>query len=508
MSLYLCYDLKGIQQYIFQIPKLTCCIGGSRMIDAFDREEACGLNVPGTSVIFTGGGRGAFLCENRDAMERLKQKLVCLAREKALTIRFGMDEDYSRASREIRETFCYQPDSLEGHPCELSGLYPTEAPDGIHPLIAAREKAGRADPDGSGSVPRQELEFLNEVNRKHPGGSFRFFHNVNADDRDGFAGAVSLGCRNRWAVVCMDGNDMGLQFLKFRELKKSEVEWQEWLKKMSRKLDECTRKAAAEGIARIADAYLAEDPRYPEILPIRPLIVGGDDVTILVACRYAIPFVEAVMEAFERESAKTPELWVGTGGKLTISAGILFSPVSLPLHSALNYTEMLLASAKTHGRDLRQHTGSPGSPACLDWETVTEGLLDSPAARRQREFLFEDPETGNRVELTSRPYSKTELDSLEEMKQYLQDIPRNIQYQFHPALLAEKPRRMAFYARIGKNYSFVKDALIEPVEDINDRYGTWWEISGNRQRTRVLDALLLLQEEYRSEQETIFNEED
>jgi len=39
MSIFLCYDLKGIQQYIFQVPRLKCCIGGSRQIDNFDRKE-------------------------------------------------------------------------------------------------------------------------------------------------------------------------------------------------------------------------------------------------------------------------------------------------------------------------------------------------------------------------------------------------------------------------------------------------------------------------------------
>lgn len=506
MSIYLCYDLKGIQQYIFQIPKLTCCIGGSRLIDSFDRNEACRLAVPGTSVIYTGGGKGAFQCEDRASLETLKEKLVALAREKGLTIRFGMDPDYTRAAREIRETYCYQPDSLEGHPCQLSGLYPTTEEDGIHPLIARREQLGRADKNGKAA--EQEEYFLGDLMQKHGGLPLRFFHNVNAGDPDGCEGAAALGYRNRWAVICMDGNDMGLQFLKFREKQPSEEEWQQWLREMSRQLDVCTRTAAREGIRAVAESYLEENGNnFSEVLPIRPLIVGGDDVTVLVSCRYAMLFVERVMEAFQRESRKTPSLWVGTGGSLTISAGILFSPVSLPLHSALNYTELLLAGAKTHGRDLKQHTGSPVSPACLDWESVTEGMLDSPGARRRREFLFRDPETGNDVTLTKRPYSMEEFSDLERMQAQLGKIPKNIRYQFHPALRNTKPRRMAFYAKIGKNYPFARENLMEPLPGEQSRYGTWWEIDGKSQKTRVIDALLLMQEEDRMKPETTAPEE-
>ena len=135
-------------------------------------------------------------------------------------------------------------------------------------------------------------------------------------------------------------------------------------------------------------------------------------------------------------------------------------------------------------------------------------MLDSPAARRQREFLFEDHETGHSVELTMRPYSTEELDALENMKEMLEGIPVNIRYQFHPELFASKPERMAFYARIGKNYPFVKNLLMEPLEGIYEKYGAWWENTGSKQRTRVLDALLLLQEENRMTQETIPTEEE
>ena len=79
MSIYLCYDLKGIQQYIFQIPKLKCCIGGSRQVDEFDRLEANVLKVDGCEVIFTGGGKGAFRCLDAAVCEKVKEALRDMA---------------------------------------------------------------------------------------------------------------------------------------------------------------------------------------------------------------------------------------------------------------------------------------------------------------------------------------------------------------------------------------------------------------------------------------------
>ena len=72
MSIYLCYDLKGIQQYIFQIPKLTCCIGGSRQIDDFDRNVAGKCSVNGVRLIYSGGGKGAFECDSENSLAQWK----------------------------------------------------------------------------------------------------------------------------------------------------------------------------------------------------------------------------------------------------------------------------------------------------------------------------------------------------------------------------------------------------------------------------------------------------
>ena len=72
MSIFLCYDLKGIQQYIFQVPRLKCCIGGSRQIDNFDRKEVVDLAKQlGIDLIYSGGGKGAFVCSSEDDLQNL-----------------------------------------------------------------------------------------------------------------------------------------------------------------------------------------------------------------------------------------------------------------------------------------------------------------------------------------------------------------------------------------------------------------------------------------------------
>lgn len=501
MSMYLCYDLKGIQQYIFQIPKLKCCIGGSRQIDQFDRKDAGELILDGVRKIYTGGGKGAFECDSKEALEDLKEELLGFARRKGLTIRFGINEDYFTAAREIAETYCFQPDSLEGAPCEQSGLYPTL--EKIHTLIRKRIALGAYHKD----VSPVESQFLKSLREKFKRDDLGFFYNVNADDDDGWEAAESLGNRNRWAVVCMDGNDMGSQFLAFaqntpEDPATAQQAWSKWLPEMSQRLDGCTRQAAEAGMIAVAEVFL-KNKEDSSVLPLRPLIVGGDDVTVLVHCEYAMLFVKTVMARFNELSKKYAHLWCGTNGEMTISAGILYAPVTLPLHNALSYAEMLLASAKTHGRELKKKMDSAVSLPCVDWESVTEGLLVSPGIRRCREFRFYDKEINKTVELTSRPYSLEELSKLEKDRALWEELPRNIQFQIHPALFAPKDERLAFYARLLKNHPEHARQLSEPVPDVTDSYGSAWEPGNDCLKTNVIDILLLAQEEYRLAHPTV-----
>lgn len=509
MSHYLCYDLKGIQQYIFQVPKLKCCIGGSRMVDDFDRITVVDMEKqhPDCRKIYSGGGKGAFSGE-KDKLDELKKDLVRCAMARGLTIRFGESEDYSTGATEITETFCYQPDSLDGQPCELSGMYPTT--EGIHKVFKDRNQKG----SDHGEESMTENKFLSEIRgRVHEAESASFFYDVAADSREGKNAAFALGNRNRWAVVCMDGNDMGEQFRQFKKQHQNsndaDAVWGAWLGKMSPALDDCTCRAAQEAMIEVVKQYGQEEGKDGfEIIPIRPLIIGGDDITLLIHCNYASLFVKTAIEKFNEFSKEYRELWVGTGGELTISAGILYAPVTLPLNMAIGYAEMLLASAKTRGRDEKKKNGGSVSEPCVDWESVTEGFLTEPHIRR-RELKFKDEEIGREVVLTKRPYTLKEFIELEDKFKYLQKVPWSILHELKTSLCASKPERLAFYAKLGKNWPEIAKDLQEPLPDSDGKYGEAWNDKPTKQlQTDLLDRILLLEEEKRMQNPTVSNEEE
>lgn len=164
---------------------------------------------------------------------------------------------------------------------------------------------------------------------------------------------------------------------------------------MSAALDKTTRNAVVRALAAVTAAWWKSQPHCDAamaddvyILPFRPLIVGGDDVQMIVHAAYAFELAKIIMQQFNELSKTYSDCWIGTEGELTISAGILYVGISFPLASGIQYADALLASAKAKG-----HRNRLSLPA-IDWESVTEGALDSPAARRQRESVFIDKDLG------------------------------------------------------------------------------------------------------------------
>lgn len=508
---YLCYDIRGIQSFIFRIPKLKFIIGGSALIDQFDRETIVSLNNEyGCVLLFAGGGKGTFACPDDTSAENLKSKVMACAHAIGLDIRFGCSENYVDASRNAKSVYPYVPESLEGKPCPTSGLYPVTNED-THPIVKKRFFY-----HGEKMFRWYENDLLKnmvwpENLAEYKDGSF--FHNVNerildhSNDESGVRGSRALGKRNRWAIICMDGNDMGSQLrAKSEELKNAPPEeMAKWLRNMSSAIDFCSREATKAGILAVVDAWAntKDDDRSLSgenvVLPIRPLIVGGDDVSVICHVSYAMLFVKTVIKTFNELSKKTPEAWPATGGEISISAGVLFCSVSLPLHTAVNYAESLLASAKGYGRKFAKN-GKPAVP-CIDWEMVTESIIDTPAARRQRELIFFDEDVKRKICLTQRPCTLTEFEEIEQLSKRYLEYPNSALHKVLPAMRNGFYDRLAFIAKIAKRKRLVED-LAEPGYEFGNAKSKWKEEDG-MWKTPVIDAIQLTEEVRRMEKETV-----
>ncbi|MCR5164584.1 MAG: hypothetical protein K6C40_11250 [Thermoguttaceae bacterium] len=535
--MYLVYDVRGIQKYIFAVPKLKSIIGGSLIVEEFDHKETPQFSKEyGWTRIFTGGGRGLFYSENGANLAEFQNALIEKAHEHGLDIRLGKDET-SEKMPEAVDLYPFVPLMEPGkkYPCALSGLWPVAGKKEIHPLIRIRLEKGRREvqsnqPETPIEDVLWELQYeeslMKIVTEKcGPDVSMDFFRNVTSKDEfddpeeqaEAQIAAKALGNRNRWAVVCMDGNDMGRQLscmagkLKGADLRQRR---ETWFQTFSSSLSNVTRWAFADALKATVLKWMTEnldnlkdfvcDQTRCLILPFRPLILGGDDVTILCHSGWAMEFVKQMAEAFESHSVETAnakkaelgqdDLWPATGNRLTISAGVLFCKTSFPLSSALDYAENLLASAKSRFRETDLDKCTPSEPA-VDWETLTETHVDSPAERRRREMWFRDEELGEEIALTDKPYTIEGLKKLETgLMKDLAKLPGSLRSSILPGLSQPWSLRTAFLASLGKRHP-------ELWHNLGESGGKWW--LKNERKTQVIDALTLLDEERRMEQGTI-----
>ena len=131
-------------------------------------------------------------------------------------------------------------------------------------------------------------------------------------------------------------------------------------------------------------------------LPVVPVLVGGDDVTVYTDGRYAIPFAEAYIRHYERltgEDDLLKELAVIAGaperGPLTASAGAAIVGRNFPFHIAYDLAEGLVSRGKKLGKKKGEVPCSTIDFHVLRDATVLdpEDTLDEYKGRVQRPFL-------------------------------------------------------------------------------------------------------------------------
>lgn len=187
------------------------------------------------------------------------------------------------------------------------------------------------------------------------------------------------------AVVHADGNGVGGLFRNFlahvrrvtgvdRVPLEIHVDYQ---RELAVELNDATREAVRDAIGRLAEQW-PEASLRGRVLPI---VVGGDDVTLICDAVLAVSFVRAFAEAFARRTATKQHLSAiaraATGqDHLTASAGIAIVKHHHPFASAYDLAEELTVSAKKFRDGGRSFSG-------FDFHVVHSATWQNLAAMRE-----------------------------------------------------------------------------------------------------------------------------
>jgi hypothetical protein len=111
-------------------------------------------------------------------------------------------------------------------------------------------------------------------------------------------------------------------------------------------------------------------------LPLRPLVYGGDDITLVADGRIGLDLAVYGLDAFARHTADLPD----HGGSVSASAGVAIGKSSRPFARAYGLAEELCVSAKAYRRERELAAG------CLDWHFASSSPGGTLADLREGEY--------------------------------------------------------------------------------------------------------------------------
>ena len=178
--------------------------------------------------------------------------------------------------------------------------------------------------------------------------------------------------RSYMAVVHIDGNSMGRRFMECGDLG--------GLRRLSCAVYHATFSAFSSLVADATGVVrkLAADRRFNfgKTLPLRPVIIGGDDVTFVCEGRLALYFAERFMNHIATESG-------AAGCGFNVCAGVSIVKSKYPFFKAYKLAEDLCEGAKRESR-VRDDM------SYLDYLISSGGFSGSVESIRRRHFVSTD----------------------------------------------------------------------------------------------------------------------
>lgn len=182
------------------------------------------------------------------------------------------------------------------------------------------------------------------------------------------------GGNNDWiAVIHIDGNGLGTVVEEVCKLGADKF------KKFSMDLDNAVKESAKDAFNAVKHYFPKDDTKKgkDDYIPIRPLILSGEDYNLICRADFAVEYVQAFLQKFEEET-KFISGYVKDKTNLTACAGIAFVKSSFPFYYAYNLANGLCDFAKKQ---------SERKASCLMFHKVQDSFTESYEEIVERELM-------------------------------------------------------------------------------------------------------------------------
>jgi ribosomal protein L13 len=376
-------SVQGIQDFIFKTNRLKDIVGASEIVEEIstnfstDFEKNC-------EVIQKAAGNIKLLFDNEEDVKNIVLNFPKKVMQKAYGI--TISQAVVKVDNELSK---YDLDELEDKLKEARNK-PTIPLDSSINIIKISPTTGKS----AYSYDKNKKEFLDYATYIKRNNKANKLISKITDDKDiEFPKELShiSNAKNKIAIIHADGNGLGklLQNLGKR-LKQSDIK--DVFSSFSTSLDDATTNAAKNAFAKVI-----QNDKKPKF---RPLILGGDDLSVICSADIALRFTNEFLKEFEVQTKKELKSLVDNYDLgefkegLTACAGVAFCNEKYPFHYAINLAEDLCKEAKKEAKKINDTL----APSCLMFHNVQSSFYTSYSDFVKNELEF------NNISFKFAPY--------------------------------------------------------------------------------------------------------
>lgn len=347
--------VQGIQSFIFQTNELKDIVGASELVENICTELFTTVlkknNVAKGESIIGAAGNIKYIFDSYEDCAKIVRIFPNEAIEYApgitisqAVVEYEDDDNFAEKVNELEERLRMQRNKpMQNTQLGLMGVLRSRKTN--MPVVYSEMVKGKIEYyDASTLSKRYEIV----DGKKEKVRNVLKLAKIAFDNKDLRYGDVAINIedmvgKNDWiAIIHADGNGLG-QIV--QKIGTDRIKYCNF----SKKLDKATKDSAAEAFKSIKSKYSWKDEEGNDgVIPIRPIVLGGDDFTVICRADLAMEYVAEFIVNFEKNTdfEELEDVFLDNVKKLSVCAGISYIKSSYPFYYGYNLAEELCSRAK------------------------------------------------------------------------------------------------------------------------------------------------------------------
>lgn len=399
--------VQGIQGFIFQTNKLKDIVGASELVERVCTSafaEQIGSDVQklaaDDNMIVMAAGNILYIFEDEEKCRKTVLNFPKKVMEMAPGITISQatacmkddESDFARASEELQSRLKTQRNKPQRPLATgLTGMQRSRQTGFPALSVNGKQTYDGEFVDIATFAKRKAEKELSIADRNGDGLSRKNFGDEAIESMKPVKKIDDLTGKNDWiAIIHADGNGLG-------RIVQTIGKHPKLYKEFSARLNSATITSAREAFKEIQS----------DVSAIRPIVLNGDDHTVIIRGDLAVNYATAFMKAFEKNTRQELSAIYSDNNDirkllsqgLTACAGIAYIKSSFPFYFGYSLAEELCGFAKKDAKSIAAQNNSSVIPSCLMFHKVQDSFTEE-----YREIAARELTPNNKISFQFGPY--------------------------------------------------------------------------------------------------------